>query len=167
MAYWFKVPGFTNIYASRNGEIKRVYKTVERLAKPYIKRSVKPPCYCVRIHNKEIKLARLIYLAFYGSIPKGFSVYHKDGYFWNNNIDNLAAVSKSELGKVTAWKSKAKRRVEKIDKEGNVVKIYRSSREAAKYENMSYQTILDRCHNKVKKPYALNGFSYRWEVEND
>lgn len=29
--------------------------------------------------------------------------------------------------------------------------------------NMSYQTVIDRCHNKVKNPFALDGFTYQFE----
>ena len=39
----------------------------------------------------------------------------------------------------------------------------RSAREAAKANHMSYQTVLDRCNGKVKNPYALDGFTYRFE----
>lgn len=37
------------------------------------------------------------------------------------------------------------------------------NREAAKANHMSYQTVLDRCNGKVKNPYALDGFTYRFE----
>lgn len=37
------------------------------------------------------------------------------------------------------------------------------AREAAKANHMSYQTVLDRCNGKVKNPYALDGFTYRFE----
>ncbi len=34
---------------------------------------------------------------------------------------------------------------------------------AVKANHMSYQTVLDRCHGKVKDPFALDGFTCRFE----
>ena len=38
-----------------------------------------------------------------------------------------------------------------------------SARAAAKANHMSYQTVLDRCHGKVKKPFALDGYTYQFD----
>ena len=51
----------------------------------------------------------------------------------------------------------------KIDRAGEVVDVYRSAREAAKANYMSYQAVLSRCKGKVKKEYALDGCTYRFE----
>ena len=37
---------------------------------------------------------------------------------------------------------------------------YRDRKEAARANHMSYQTVLDRCNGKVKKPFALDGTTY-------
>ena len=46
------------------------------------------------IHQGKL-LHRLIYEDYYGSIPKGFQVHHKDGDKTNNNPENLMILSKS------------------------------------------------------------------------
>lgn len=53
--------------------------------------------------------------------------------------------------------------VVKVDPAGEVVEFYRSAREAGYMNHMSYQTVLDRCKRKVKKPFALDGYNYLWE----
>jgi hypothetical protein len=48
----------------------------------------------------------------------------------------------------------------KVNQEGEVIACYRSAREAARRNYVSYQTVLDRCHNKTKNPFWLDGYSY-------
>ena len=55
-----------------------------------------------------------------------------------------------ELGKLTARMSVKRKPVIKID-------------EAGIRNNMSYQTIADRCHNRIKKPFVLDGYNYQFE----
>lgn len=53
--------------------------------------------------------------------------------------------------------------VVKVSEDGTEVEIYRSVRQAAIANHMSDQTVLDRCYNKVKKPFALDGYTYQFE----
>ena len=55
----------------------------------------------------------------------------------------------------------------KVTENGDEVEVYRSAREAARKNSMSYQTVLDRCHNRVKKPFALDGYTYQFEGETE
>ena len=161
MNYWEPVPGLKNVYASINGEIKKKYKTTERLCSQYMKKNNPKAGFLVKVDKKERSVARMVYQAFNGLIPKELVISHKDGFKWNNQIENLEAVTRAESGKRTGGKSTTKI-VLKIDRAGNVVKKYNSTREAAKYEYMSRQTISDRCNGKIKKEFDLNGYSYRW-----
>lgn len=157
---WFALELNNSYEVNRLGQIRRVYKhKPPRLLTPYRRHNSK--AYWIKINGKEYKLARLIYETFAGEVPEGKSIYHIDGYQWNNHIENLACATKEELGKITGYKAKAMK-VAKIDKEGKIVKTYRSAREAGKDNHMSYQTILDRCNNKIKKPYKLDGHNYQF-----
>ncbi|RJP34735.1 MAG: HNH endonuclease [Candidatus Omnitrophota bacterium] len=51
---------------------------------------------------------RDVYEYYYGEIPDGYDVHHKDGDRSNNDIGNLEIYTKSEHGKVT-WKMKGKK----------------------------------------------------------
>lgn len=62
--------------------------------------------------------------------------------------------------------SSANRRkaVMKVDQAGQVVAIYSSGREAAKKNYISQNAIWARCAGKVKDPYRLDGYDYRYET---
>jgi len=47
--------------------------------------------------NKRTKLARHVYMQVYGEIPARYVIYHLDGDKYNDDIDNLQAVSRAEL----------------------------------------------------------------------
>jgi hypothetical protein len=92
----------------------------------------------------------------------GQVLFHKNTFIRDNYAGNLQWKYRKELGKITGSESK-RISVAKIDKDGNVVDFYSSAREAARQNNMSYQTVLDRCHNKVKKPFELDGHNYQFD----
>lgn len=58
-----------------------------------------------------------------------------------------------------------KRRVQKLNRDGNVVETYGSVREAAKKNYMDKSAVYNRCAGKVKDTYGLDGFDYRYEPE--
>lgn len=47
--------------------------------------------------NKRVKNSRYIYEKRFGEIPKGYVIYHKDGDKYNDSIDNLTLITRSEL----------------------------------------------------------------------
>lgn len=57
---------------------------------------------CVHIwvgKETRVRRPRVVYERAYGKIPKGYVIYHKDGDRHNDDIDNLVAISRSELMK--------------------------------------------------------------------
>lgn len=56
--------------------------------------------------KKREPLSRYVYKLHYGSIPKGYVIYHIDGNKLNNNINNLIAITRRELLK---WNNKMKK----------------------------------------------------------
>ena len=99
----------------------------------------------------------------HGNRDESLVPYHKNGIVTDNHADNIGFATKSELGRMTGYKTNGRKSVIKISEDGEEVEVYRSAREAAKANHMSYQTVLDRCHNRVKKPYALDGHTYQFE----
>lgn len=47
----------------------------------------------IYMHHKRTTYARFVM----GDIPKGYIVYHKDGDYRNNNLDNLELITRGEL----------------------------------------------------------------------
>lgn len=155
---WKIIPGETKKYVSNMGRVKYIGSTKVRFIKPYFKHKIAP--YFVKVRGKEVKLAKLVWITFYGTYDsKNYSIFHK---FLNTDdrLINLEIVSKKRLGKITGGRAR-RRGIYQIDKNTNeIIKYYESSREAAKDNFTNYQTILDSCNNKSKK--NVTGFKYVW-----
>jgi len=112
--------------------------------------------------GKDHKVSHLVAAAFLPPKQPGQVLWHKNGVLSDNFAGNLQWISRRELGKKTALLAEKRRTVAKITKDGEVVSFYQSARAAAKDNHMSYQTVLDRCNGKVKKPFALDGYNYKF-----
>jgi hypothetical protein len=113
--------------------------------------------------SKEVPVMKIMQQTFLGDAPSGEVPYHKKGILTDNRVDNIGFISRQMLGHITGGRTAKTKCVFKIDRKGDVVEIYTSARKAAKANHMSYQTVLDRCHNKVKKPFELDGYTYQFE----
>lgn len=169
---WFDIPGFDGKYqASRLGDIRRVYsdgrtKVLSQFTRHSGKWKYRSRLWVNLSYNgkkKRCTVLSLMVKTFFGDVPEGKVPYHKNLSTWDNRVDNIGFIDQRELGRLTGGKSNKCKPVIKYDRHGNAVDTYRSAREAARENNMSYQTVLDRCHNKVKNPYALDGFNYQFE----
>ena len=108
---------------------------------------------------REVAVLQLMVRVWLGGPRPGLVAYHRNGDLADNCLHNIAFATRAELGKKTGAAA-ARRPVSKVAPGGEVVACYPSAREAAKANHMSYQTVLDRCHGKVKKPFALDGHTY-------
>jgi hypothetical protein len=139
--------------------------------------------------SKDVKVTKVIFETFGGKIPNGYCVYHKDGDIAENRFTNLILLTKEELAKRTGHMSKSRAVMKytaclnpagidykrggpriQIKSYGLLVAtdVYRSAREAAKDNNMSYQTVIDRCNHKTKKSlFAPDGHVYLWDDEHE
>lgn len=169
---WFDIPGYGGTYqASRLGDIRRVYrdghtKVLSQFTKHNGKEKYRYRLYVNLSYNGKRKCCTVLSLmvkTFFGEVPKGKIPYHKNLSTWDNRVENIGFIDKKELGRLTGIKADRRKSVIKYDRDGNAVDAYRSAREAARQNHMSYQAVLDRCHNKVNKPYALDGFNYQFE----
>ena len=52
--------------------------------------------------------------------------------------------------------------VEKVDRDGNVIERYDSIKEAADKNYLSRICVMYRCQNKIKKPFTVNGCTFRY-----
>jgi len=60
-------------------------------------------------HNKRVRRPRKIYEDFYGKIPKGLVIYHKDRNKYNDDIINLEVITRAELLKRNRLNEKTKK----------------------------------------------------------
>lgn len=166
LLFYTDIPGYEGRYRiNQRGDIQRVYKTKKVPMKPSIKKGE----YVIRLlkpcgHRKEERVHKLMELTYMPPAPPGKVLYHKNGVKTDNWINNLAHISRHELGKKTGAKSRRKP-VLKLDHDGEIVETYTSAREAGKANFMSYQTIIDRCNGKVKSKFAPDGYQYIWDED--
>ncbi len=163
---WKRVPGTKDMYVSNMGRVKRVLKTKERYLQPYFKKR-KPP-YFIKVNGKEIKLAVLVWRVFKGEYDSDiYSIAHHV-LTTDDRLINLYIASKSELGSKTGGNTKKTKGIYKCDKKRKILyQYYRNSRDAAKDNYCSYQTVLDSCNGKTKK--NCTGYDFVWapKIENE
>jgi len=155
---WIK--GYEGCYSCNQlGEVFRHWK--RRPAKqitPVFKKNM----YVVRLSNelgrKEFNLARIIYETWIGEIPYGMVVAKIGGVLQNCHVNNLKLIGLRERGRMTGAMASSKP-VELLDENGIVIDSWSSARKASKDLFMSYQTVVDYCNRKVKKPMM----KLRWE----
>lgn len=126
-----------------------------RYLKPFRKKNL----FQVKIKDKDFNCARLVANAFIKHLTPTDRVYHKNRYEDDNRVYNLEVINLHELGKRTGHISKSQRVVEVKDNE--IVRDWPSARKAAKDLYISYQTVMDYCNKKVKKPM----FNLMWEED--
>ena len=111
---------------------------------------------------KKVPVVNLMVDVWLGGKREGFVAYHKNGDLSDNCANNIAFITREALGRKTGGASK-RIPVVKINRSGEIVEVYPSARQAAKANYMSYQAVLDRCHGKVKNPFAADGHDYRFD----
>lgn len=168
--WWRNIPGYGGKYrASKAGYIQRVFPSgLVRDMTPYRKQSkiLRNRLFVKLTINgkpKEVAILKIMAETWHNNKDKSLVPYHKNGIVTDNHADNIGFINRSELGKMTGHMANKRKCVFKVDKDGNEIEVYRSAREAARENNMSYQTVLDRCHNKVKNPFVLDGYTYQFE----
>ena len=171
---WRDIPGYDGVYQiSRMGEVRTWFWRGKRLLEPRIMhqynsaRGKNENQYCVKLHCKDGVIRNKLVLTlmvdtWFGGKPPGMVPYHKNGDLRDHCLHNIGFATRSELGKMTGAKSR-RRPVAKISPDGEIVEVYSSARAAARANSFSYQAVLDRCNGKVKKPFAADGYSYRFD----
>ena len=163
------IPGFAGKYGvSFEGVVYRHYASGSAPLIPTIKRG-NPVVRLERPNGtrQEMLVARAVQLAWLGPAPPGKVRYHRNGDKTDNIVGNIGFISRSALGKKTGGNAK-RRPVLKVEPQsGEIVAAYPSARQAAKDNFMSYQTVMDCCNRKNKRPVAPDGFRYSWESLDD
>lgn len=177
-AWWRDIPGYDGAYQiSRDGQVRTWrYRGEQFLKEPKLLTQYlrKPKANRRRSarrfvkltdaegHGKEIAVMRLMVEVWFGGYPPGKVAYHKNGDTRDFGVTNIGFATPRQLSVITGAKA-GRRAVAKVNEAGEVVALYPSARKAAKANNMSYQAVIDRCHGKIKKPFALDGHTYRFE----
>lgn len=142
---------------SNFGRVKRIYKNgKERLLKSFFNKRIQKSY--VKVHDKNIPLARTIWILFNGPIPKGYGIAHRNKVKTDNELVNLQMLSRKELGEIYGKATKRRLIYDAIHD-----CYYKSTREAERKLFISRQTVSDYCNHKVKNPM----FDLRWEKKEE
>lgn len=170
--HWRDVPGTGGKYqASRGGDVRHVWPSGKTtLLKPYLLRSECHKSSRNRLHihmridgkDKVRALLTVVASTWLGKPPPGMVWHHANGMLYDNRVENIRAITRRELGLKTGARS-TRKSVEMIDRAGNVVELYTSTREAAKANHLSHEAVRQRCQGMVKRPYELTGYTFRYE----
>ena len=175
--WWRDIPGYEGAYQiSRDGQVRTWrwrgdhFSKEPRLLTKYIRKARygrKPKRQYVKLTDsrgkpKDAAVIRLMVITWLGGYPPGKVAYHKNGDTRDDSLNNIGFISSRELGRKTGGESK-RIPVAKVDEAGEVVAVYTSARQAAKANHLSYQSVLDRCHGKIRNPFALDGHTYRFD----
>lgn len=139
-------------YASNLGRVMSVNKKtgVKTIMKPQVRKNK----VTVYLRNERLVVARVVWEAFYGPIPEGYVIFHKNKITSDNELINLEMITLEEHGRRTGFRSRS-RPVYCADNNT----YYRSAREAGIHLHCSYNTILNICKGKTKKPMYNVWFS--------
>lgn len=171
---WRRVPGWGGVYEiSDMGNVRSWrWRGQHRAARPHpMKLFVRKRCgggLFVKLTDENgvsrcVSVLGLMAEAWLGGKRPGQVPYHKNGDLKDNWVGNIAFTSRQELGRRTGANA-TRIPVAKVTPEGEIVAVYPSARVAARENHMSYQTVLDRCNGRVKKPFALDGHTYQFDT---
>lgn len=160
---WKKVPKFEKYEVSN-------YACVRKVSNKYVlKQRIKGGYYTVRFGNKEMRVHRVVALAFLRS-PKKDQIYvnHIDGNKFNNNLSNLEWITPTENTKHALKTSLIKsytRKVYRIDPKTNkILKVFNSIKEVTSILGFTYTTIKRMCEQNKEN----RGVRLKWdEIKKD
>lgn len=112
--------------------------------------------------HKRVK--HLMAQAFYGKSGPGVMVSLKNGAITDCSLTNIEFTDRKKAAE-RAGRASFRTSIEKVDRDGNVVALYSSMAEAARENFVSRKSIWMRCKGKVKNPYDLDGYDYRYECK--
>ena len=112
--------------------------------------------------SKTVPVKRLVVDAFMGGRKAGYRVIHKNGMKTDCAVENLAFVREEALGKMFGGVGKRKV-VLKVDKNGDLLDVYSSSKEAAKKSFMSERQIERHCRGQVQNPFKYMDYTFCYD----
>lgn len=148
---------------SDQGEVQKQLKNGEwRTIKPYpYSGQLRIQLWLDDKNWKRVQVSKLVVDAFMGGTPPGKMRVHKNGSKWDNAVENIIFLTPAQVAK--RHRPGNSTPVLKVDRNGEVVAVYRTQVEAAKANFISQQSISKRCNKLIDDPYRLDGFNYVFE----
>jgi hypothetical protein len=156
---WKPIPGSKKYEVDSLGNVRRITKDGYKAIKPFVNQGYYSVSVDINCKLQKAKVHTLMAKAFGIIAGQGEVIYFKNRITTDCFLSNLEVINKRKLGEKVGGFGK-KKAVAKIDKHGEVVEIYSSSRECAKKNFFSESTISKRTLNTKKRPLqmAINTF---------
>lgn len=164
---WYNIPGYDGMYqVNTEGNIrsynngKHGIRKEPRLLNIY-KGKRGAMCCTLRKDGKRktVYVSHIMAITFFGGIPKGKYVCHKNHDCTDNCLNNLIFRTKKEHYTERDFCYNRKP-VLKIDKKGNIIDVYRSIAEAARKNYMDSDQMGKHVHNMLKNPLKFQDYIF-------
>lgn len=163
--YWKPIAGIKDYEMSTRGKIRncRNGKLVNTIMTGAGRNSC---CVTFYIDGKVIcrSVKRLMWETFVGPVPKDARVVSKSGVCASAELDDLMLTTQAKLGRKAAHASGKK--VLKINKKGEVVKIYENTKTAGADNFYSHRSIQRKCAGQAIKTIGDYDFAYEDDLES-
>lgn len=122
--------------------------------------------------SKSFRITQLVGRAFVGPCPAGFVYYHKNGLRRDHAAENIGIIEKKELYR--RRNRKEMKPVARIDRNGEIVAVYKSIADAAAELPFSKTLLANLCNGYYRKDgslyrynsaFAADGYAYCWDDE--
>lgn len=114
--------------------------------------------------SSPVRIERLMCGTWIPQKAKRMTYWHKNGDTEDCSAENLELITCKEAERRRANKNRMP--VEAIDREGNVLAVYRSIIEASEKEYVGDSVVSRRCRNELKvDPFKFLGHSFRFKEE--
>ena len=178
---WKDIEGFEGLYQISNlgrvyslggrimGRMNNRYKNKPRFIKPHMRNGYSHACLKKDGKQYHLKIHRLVAMAFIPNPNNLPFINHKDENKTNNTVENLEwCTAKYNLNYGThnerMIETKSNNPIKQIDKDGNVIAIFRSSREVERNLGFNHHSITNCCKHKYGYKSA---YGYKWEFVNE
>lgn len=135
--------------------------------------AAKSRCYVTLVSDERgavtMSVGKFVALAFYGELPEGAVVCHRNGDPQDNRLCNIAIRRREDISEELMRKYAAgsnRTPVLKIDRDLNILEAYSSVSAAARANGMNASVIRDYClHIRTRSVFAPDGFIYALDDE--
>lgn len=168
---WKQIPGYDGFYEVNTDGVVRTWRTNHKGV-----RATEPKTLKVQYNNgstfvtlrgadgkeKTMYISRIMAIVFLGGIPDGMIAYHKDRNPYNTHLYNIGVAKRSEVSKGLGGKYNRKP-VLKVNKEGEILEVFRSVSEAAKKCFMNKSQVTKHLKNQVKNPFLFQDWTFVYD----
>lgn len=110
---------------------------------------------------QKFQTVSLVAKTWLGVRPSQYQAIHRNGIKSDHRLSNIVYINRKNIGKIA--NAKKRKAVLKINKNGDIVEIYKSAKDASDKNAYSYSAIKNRCRGCYKDILGTDGYAYCYE----